>query len=156
MTETKKGEPFDARKATGCYIPPWLRKQANSDTNKTEEQLKLTRQLKSLINRQYLIVLSWSILILFRIRMSKQNIATILDTIEDMYRNHCRHSSSWYSIWRIFFRPDVTSTLTLTLTNLIIDGISSHSTLLDSYVVLHAAFISSLHKMALRLRNISS
>ncbi|KAG2128066.1 hypothetical protein BD769DRAFT_732475 [Suillus cothurnatus] len=139
MTETKEGEPFDARKAAGRYIPPWSRKQANSDTNKTEEQLKLTRQLKILINR-----------------MSKQNIATILDTIEDMYRNHCRHSSSWYSIWRIFFRPDVTSTLTLTLTNLIIDGISSHSTLLDSYVVLHAAFISSLHKMALRLRNISS
>ncbi|KAG2038909.1 armadillo-type protein [Suillus americanus] len=113
MTETKENEPSDAQpKAAGRYIPPGLRKQANSDTNETEEQLKLTRQLKGLINR-----------------MSEQNIATILDSIEDVYRNHRRH--------------DVTSTLT----NLIIDGISSHSTLLDSYVVLHAAFISSLHKL---------
>ncbi|KAG2128063.1 hypothetical protein BD769DRAFT_1667627 [Suillus cothurnatus] len=113
MTETKEGEPSDVQpKAAGRYIPPGLRKQANSDTNETEEQLKLTRQLKGLINR-----------------MSEQNIATIIDSIEDVYRNHRRH--------------DVTSTLT----NLIIDGISSHSTLLDSYVVLHAAFISSLHKL---------
>ncbi|KAG2154054.1 hypothetical protein DEU56DRAFT_952103, partial [Suillus clintonianus] len=113
ITETKEGEPSDAQpKAAGRYIPPGLRKQANGDTNETEEQLKLTRQLKGLINR-----------------MSEQNIATILDSIEDVYRNHRRH--------------DVTSTLT----NLIIDGISSHSTLLDSYVVLHAAFISSLHKL---------
>lgn len=38
---------------------------------------------------------------------------------------------------------DVTSTLT----KLIIDAISSHSTLLDSYVVLHAAFVSALQKL---------
>ena len=38
---------------------------------------------------------------------------------------------------------DVTSTLT----TLITDGISSHSILLDSYVVLYAAFVSSLHKI---------
>ncbi|KAG1821658.1 uncharacterized protein BJ212DRAFT_1445192 [Suillus subaureus] len=113
MTEAKEGEPSDAQpKAGGRYIPPGLRKQANGDTNETEEQLKLTRQLKGSINR-----------------MSEQNIATILDSIEDVYRNHRRHD------------------VTLTLTNLIIDGISSHSTLLDSYVVLHAAFISSLHKL---------
>ncbi|KAH7930221.1 ARM repeat-containing protein [Leucogyrophana mollusca] len=61
--------------------------------------------------------------------MSEQNMSTILDSIEEVYRKHRRH--------------DVTSTLT----NLIIDGISSHSVLLDSYVVLHAAFVSSLHKM---------
>ena len=41
------------------------------------------------------------------------------------------------------FEVDVTSTLT----TLIIDGISSHSILLDSYVVLYAAFVSSLHKI---------
>ena len=41
------------------------------------------------------------------------------------------------------FYLDVTSTLT----TLIIDGISSHSSLLDSYVVLYAAFVSSLHKI---------
>lgn len=38
---------------------------------------------------------------------------------------------------------DVTSTLS----KLIVDGIASHSSLLDSYVVLHAAFVSSLHKI---------
>lgn len=38
---------------------------------------------------------------------------------------------------------DVTSTIT----KLFIDSISSHSILLDSYVVLHAALISSLHKI---------
>lgn len=38
---------------------------------------------------------------------------------------------------------DVTSTLT----TLIVDGISSHSMLLDSYVVLHAAFVAALHKI---------
>jgi hypothetical protein len=38
---------------------------------------------------------------------------------------------------------DVTSRLT----TLIINGIASHSSLLDSYVVLYAAFVSSLHKI---------
>ena len=38
---------------------------------------------------------------------------------------------------------DVTSTLA----TLVIDGIASNSSLLDSYVVLYAAFISSLHKI---------
>ena len=38
---------------------------------------------------------------------------------------------------------DVSSTLTA----LIVDGISSHSMLLDQYVVLHAAFVASLHKI---------
>ncbi|OJA08338.1 hypothetical protein AZE42_11483 [Rhizopogon vesiculosus] len=42
-------------------------------------------------------------------------------------------------------RHDITSTLT----NLIIDSISSHSTLLDSYAVLHAAFISSFYRLPL-------
>ena len=42
-----------------------------------------------------------------------------------------------------FDSTDVTSTLT----TLIVDGISSHSMLLDSYVVLHAALVSSLHKV---------
>ncbi|KAG1821664.1 uncharacterized protein BJ212DRAFT_1297010 [Suillus subaureus] len=94
MTETKQGEPSDAQpKAAGRYIPPGLRKQANGDTNETEEQLKLTRQLKECVNKA--------------------------------------------------LQPPKTSTLT----SIVIDGISSHSTLLDSYVVLRTAFISSLHKL---------
>ena len=37
--------------------------------------------------------------------------------------------------------------VTETLTKLLIDGISSHSMLLDQYVVLHAAFVSALHRL---------
>ncbi|KAF5391624.1 hypothetical protein D9757_002400 [Collybiopsis confluens] len=92
------------------YVPPQLRAVPNS--KKSEGQIKLTRQVKGLLNR-----------------MSEQNIASILDSIEEIYRNHRRQ--------------DVTSTIT----SLIIDGISSHSTLLDSYVVLYAAFVSSLRKV---------
>ncbi|KAF8554475.1 ARM repeat-containing protein [Imleria badia] len=95
---------------TGRYIPPGLRKQ--SSTSEGEDTVKLTRQLKGLINR-----------------MSEQNMSTVLDSIEQVYRNHRRH--------------DVTSALT----TLMINGISSHAMLLDSFIVLHAAFISSLHRL---------
>jgi len=61
--------------------------------------------------------------------MSEENMTSILDGVEDVYRIHKRN--------------DVTSTLT----KLIVDGIASYSSLLDSYVVLHAAFVSSLHKI---------
>ncbi|KAF7374789.1 MIF4G/MA4-domain-containing protein [Mycena sanguinolenta] len=94
-----------------AYVPPHLRKRSQ-DEPVSEAMIKLTRQLKGLLNR-----------------MTEQNIASILDSIEEIYRKHSRN--------------DVTSTLT----TLIVDGISSHSSLLDSYVVLHAAFVSSLHKI---------
>ncbi|KAF7312428.1 MIF4G/MA4-domain-containing protein [Mycena indigotica] len=93
------------------YVPPHLRKQSQN-VLESEVQLKLTRQLKGQLNR-----------------MTEQNIASILDSIEDIYRKNRRN--------------DVTTTLT----TLIIDGISSHSSLLDSFVVLYAAFVSSLHKI---------
>ncbi|ETW83202.1 hypothetical protein HETIRDRAFT_244965, partial [Heterobasidion irregulare TC 32-1] len=92
-----------------AYVPPHLRKV---DAQKSEALTKLTRQLKGLLNR-----------------MSEQNIAAILDDVEEAYRKHRRH--------------DVTSCLT----SLITEGIAAHSILLDSYVVLHAAFVSSLHKI---------
>ncbi|KIM84076.1 hypothetical protein PILCRDRAFT_818381 [Piloderma croceum F 1598] len=94
------------------YVPPHLRNRPSTDGKDSELAVKLTRQLKGLLNR-----------------MSEQNMTVILDSIEEVYRKHRRH--------------DVTSTLT----TLITDGISSHSTLLDSYVVLYAAFVSSLHKI---------
>ncbi|KAL6307436.1 ARM repeat-containing protein [Sparassis latifolia] len=94
------------------YIPPHLRVRTQETPQDSETQLKLIRQLKGLLNR-----------------MTEQNIASIVDGVEEIYRDHRRH--------------DVTSTLT----TLIIDGISAHSILLDSYVVLHAAFVSSLHKL---------
>ncbi|KAH9917843.1 uncharacterized protein B0H18DRAFT_687168 [Fomitopsis serialis] len=98
---------------SGRYVPPHLRNRTkDEDAAPSEAQLKLTRQLKGLLNR-----------------LSEQNIASIVDGVEEIYRNHRRH--------------DVTSTLT----TLIVDGISAHSMLLDSYVVLHSAFISALHKL---------
>ncbi|KIY51919.1 ARM repeat-containing protein [Fistulina hepatica ATCC 64428] len=97
----------DVRKAVR-YVPPHLRKANGTDP---EALLRLKKQLKGLLNR-----------------MSEPNLATILDSVDEVYRSHSRH--------------DVTSTLT----SLLIEGVSSHSLLLDSYVVLHAAFISSLHK----------
>ncbi|OSX58848.1 hypothetical protein POSPLADRAFT_1173112 [Postia placenta MAD-698-R-SB12] len=94
------------------YVPPHLRNREASAHGDTEAQFKLTRQLKGLLNR-----------------MSEQNIASITDGVEEIYRNHRRH--------------DVTSSIT----TLIVEGISAHSMLLDSYVVLHAAFVSALHKL---------
>ncbi|KAJ7158634.1 hypothetical protein C8R46DRAFT_1178090 [Mycena filopes] len=94
-----------------AYIPPHLRNRPRDEAD-SELIIKLTRQLKGLLNR-----------------MTEQNIASILDSIEEIYRNNRRN--------------DVTSTLT----TLIVDGISAHSSLLDSYVVLYAAFVSSLHKI---------
>ncbi|KAF5367452.1 hypothetical protein D9758_003658 [Tetrapyrgos nigripes] len=97
---------------TTRYVPPHLRNKDGQDNKNSEALIKLTRHLKGLLNR-----------------MSEQNIGSIVDSIEEVYRNHRRH--------------DVTSTLT----TLIIDGICSHSSLLDSYVVLYAAFVCSLHKI---------
>ncbi|KAJ7170843.1 hypothetical protein C8R43DRAFT_981266 [Mycena crocata] len=94
-----------------AYVLPHLRNRPRDDAD-SELMIKLTRQLKGLLNR-----------------MTEQNIGSILDSIEEIYRKNRRN--------------DVTSTLT----TLIVDGISSHSSLLDSYVVLYAAFVSSLHKI---------
>ncbi|KAI6123276.1 hypothetical protein EV401DRAFT_1288685 [Pisolithus croceorrhizus] len=96
--------------SAGRYVPPALRMQ--KDGTVQEDLTKLTRQLKGLLNR-----------------MSEQNMTTILDSVEELYRKHRRN--------------DVTSTLT----TLIIDGISSHAMLIDSFVVLHAAFICSMHRL---------
>ncbi|KAG6862500.1 hypothetical protein C0995_000047 [Termitomyces sp. Mi166 len=94
------------------YVPPHLRNKENAKEKPSESMIRLSRQLKGLLNR-----------------MSEQNMGSILDSIEGIYRDNRR--------------IDVTTSLT----TLIIDGISSHSSLLDSYVVLYAAFVSSLHKV---------
>ncbi|KAG9314967.1 hypothetical protein JVU11DRAFT_4076 [Chiua virens] len=109
--EDKDVEESQAR-PSGRYIPPSLRKASGEGEGEGEDMVKLARQLKGLINR-----------------MSEQNMTSVLDSVEKVYRKHRRH--------------DVTSALT----TLMIDGISSHAMLLDSFVVLHAAFISSLHRL---------
>ncbi|KAF9525634.1 hypothetical protein CPB83DRAFT_859086 [Crepidotus variabilis] len=96
----------------GRYVPPHLRNVSKANSNPSEEQQKLLRHLKGLLNR-----------------MSEQNISSIIGSIEELYRDHRRN--------------DVTSMLT----TLIIDSISNHSSLLDSFVVVYAAFVSSLHKI---------
>nr|GAT50977.1 MIF4G/MA4-domain-containing protein [Mycena chlorophos] len=107
---SEETEPPPKPSTGTAYVPPHLRKTQNEPDS--ELQLKLTRQLKGQLNR-----------------MTEQNIASILDSIEEIYRKNRRN--------------DVTTTLT----TLIIDGIASHSSLLDSFVVLYAAFVSSLHKI---------
>lgn len=133
--------PGSEKPAPGMrYVVPHLRnRQGGQETEElSEEQIKLQRQLKGLLNR-----------------MSEQNISAILDSAEEIYSDHRRHGTS-----RLFytaceapahcnthicaaFYTDVTSTLT----TLVVDGISSHSMHLDSYVVLHAAFVAALHKI---------
>ena len=43
--------------------------------------------------------------------------------------------------------PHFSLDVTASLTSFVIEGISAHSALLDSYVILHAALISSLHRL---------
>ncbi|KAG8700061.1 suppressor of glycerol defect [Ceratobasidium sp. 394] len=103
-------------KATGAYVPPHLRqKVASSDTTattQTPEQIKLTRQLKGLLNR-----------------LSEQNIEGIVAEVEALYRSNPRN--------------DVTQALT----RILLDSISSSANLLDTFVILHAAFIVAMHKI---------
>lgn len=61
-------------------------------------------------------------------KLSEPNIATILGNIEALYREHRRN--------------DVTTSIT----SFIIEVVSTHSALLDSHVILHAALVSSLHR----------
>ncbi|KAF8501675.1 hypothetical protein F5888DRAFT_1259735 [Russula emetica] len=93
------------------YVPPHLREK-HLDSNGVEGNVKLTRQLKGLLNK-----------------LSEQNIATMIDNIEALYREHRRH--------------DVTASIT----SFVIESISAHSALLDSYVILLAALISSLYRL---------
>ncbi|KAI9440011.1 hypothetical protein H4582DRAFT_2111151 [Lactarius indigo] len=93
------------------YVPPHLR-EGLSNPNKSDSYVKLTRQLKGLLNK-----------------LSEQNIATMLSNIEALYREHRRN--------------DVTSSIT----SFVIEVVSTHSALLDSHVILHAALVSSLHRI---------
>ncbi|KAG6853988.1 hypothetical protein C0991_011851 [Blastosporella zonata] len=101
-----------AQESATRYVPPHLRNKQSVLEQPSESIIRLSRQLKGLLNR-----------------MSEQNMGAILDSIEGIYRENRRN--------------DVTTSLT----TLVINGISSHSSLLDSYVVLYAAFVSSLHKI---------
>lgn len=79
--------------------------------------------------------------------MSEQNITTIIINVEALYRDYRRHGKNKPTFYGntndCLILPDVTSTLT----TLIINSISNHSSLLDSFVVIYAAFVSSLYKI---------
>ncbi|KAF9490462.1 ARM repeat-containing protein [Pleurotus eryngii] len=103
----------DASPTKGKYIPPHLRNApAPVEDQPSEAQLRLQKQLKGLLNR-----------------VSEQNVISILDTIEGIYRDHRRND------------------VTRTITDFIIRGITDHSSLLDSFVVLYATLVSALHKI---------
>lgn len=73
------------------YTPPHLRKAAMDPLDKSSESLvKLTKQLNGLLNR-YAPHLSLSISVLKAVSLSEQNISSILDGVEDAYRNHSRN-----------------------------------------------------------------
>ena len=57
----------------------------------SEAQLKLTRQLKGLLNRCVLKMFPHERMLILRSRMSEQNIASIVDGVEEVYRNNRRH-----------------------------------------------------------------
>lgn len=43
--------------------------------------------------------------------------------------------------------PTTPTEVTTNITSQVLDGISSHSSLLDAYVILHGTLIASLHKL---------
>src|ERR1700677_3306059 len=67
------------------YIPPQFRNRSDEDEKDSEQIVKLTRQLKGLLNRCVLVVHLFSRYSDFH-RMSEQNMSMILDSIEDVYR----------------------------------------------------------------------
>jgi len=78
-------------------------------------------------------------------RMSEQNHSSIIDSFEELYQSNRRHGLCFYLIGR--YTSNRYINMTSSITNLVIEGIASHSILLDSYVVLHAALISSLYNI---------
>ncbi|CAE6413936.1 unnamed protein product [Rhizoctonia solani] len=62
-------------------------------------------------------------------RLSEQNIEAIVGDVEALYRTNPRN--------------DVTQALT----NIILDSVSSTANLLDTFVILHAAFVAAIHKI---------
>jgi len=77
------------------YIPPHLRNTQVDDGKDSEVTIRLTRQLKGLLNRyeilyMLLVEFTWSKLN----SMSEQNMATVLESIEEVYRGH-RRNGKW-------------------------------------------------------------
>ncbi len=70
----------------------------------------------------------------------------ILDDILALYRTN-RRNGALVSYSQPSGIEWVKSDVTTTITDLLIDSISLHSQLLDSFVILHATLVASLHKL---------
>ncbi|CAE6533419.1 unnamed protein product [Rhizoctonia solani] len=62
-------------------------------------------------------------------RLTEQNIEGIVGEVEALYRSHPRND------------------VTRALTSIILDSVSSSANLLDTFVILHAAFVAAIHKI---------
>ncbi|CAE6518664.1 unnamed protein product [Rhizoctonia solani] len=62
-------------------------------------------------------------------RLTEQNIEGIVGEVEALYRSNPRND------------------ITQALTNVILDSVSSSANLLDTFVILHAAFVAAIHKI---------
>lgn len=78
----------------GAYVPPHLR-NAQKDEDKTSAVIqRLTKQLKGLLNRYFFSLLEHIEHINQRdFRMTEQNIAFIIDSFEEVYREHRRNGA---------------------------------------------------------------
>lgn len=102
---------FKAEVADGSkYVPPHLRAAAANDLDATRARLQ--RQIRGMVNK-----------------LSEQNVATILNELEQVYRDNTRNA------------------VTTLLTTVILDSIASNSSLLDSHVALIATLVASLYRI---------
>ena len=94
----------------GKYIPPSLRKK---DLAGSEDLSQLRRQIQGLLNR-----------------LSEANLTSILDDIENLYRDHPRQHVS------------------TTLLDLLMVLLSDPTSLQDTFIILHAGFIAAVYKVS--------
>ncbi|GBB87173.1 hypothetical protein RclHR1_13610001 [Rhizophagus clarus] len=104
--------------AKGKYVPPHLRVKSLSDSNLEYDKAKKDQQIR--LQRQLQGLLN---------RLSESNIESIIVSIDELYQK--------------FTRNDVTSTIT----SLVLNSITSRSTLLDQFVILYATLIAAFHKI---------
>ncbi|KAI8909537.1 armadillo-type protein [Gorgonomyces haynaldii] len=105
LTETDEKEKETVEKQTKAYVPPHLREKP-----KDESYARLKRQIQGQLNR-----------------LTDANLDSIVQALEDLYRQHPRHDVS-----------EITTDLLLTY-------VSDHQNLLDSFVATYAGFVAAMY-----------
>jgi len=82
----------------GTYVPPHLRNVNRTEENNSEAIQKLSRQLKGLLNRYYSLAQLVCTVLTSSVRMSEQNISTIISSVEELYRGHRRNGNDILSL----------------------------------------------------------